>query len=384
MCFFGCFGDLCVVQHADMIGTCTGAPLRWTKRRRLTPDSACWASITMATGQWGAGGGLGRSARGAYRKMGSVGPLAMEKQWGAVPSGKAGRSCGVPSLCRAPGLELVPGYERVYLVGIERSFEGDQRMRLMQEQQEDILDSWEKEDIQWGVDESLAELAELSRTAGLQVVPPVPASPHPPASAIEGRWRAGARGASEGKGPQRLPQRRLGRRLEEVAEAVGGGYCRLQMALRLALAARGTVAGYGLGALEGGYLPPFQCIPGGGGFLLLLLLTIHHARGPVALTHAGPAEFAPPPPPPLDACPHPRAQQTANETNPLPSLTAVAHAVWVVCWGRVKAQQARPTAGHALRCPGSTALVGLRGGPWRGRAGMHQKGTGPRGSPRGG
>ena len=36
----------------------------------------------------------------------------------------------------------------------------------------------------------------------------------------------GCRDASEGKGPQRQLQRRLGRRLEEVAEAVGGGYCR--------------------------------------------------------------------------------------------------------------------------------------------------------------
>ena len=30
----------------------------------------------------------------------------------------------------------------------------------------------------------------------------------------------------EGKEPQRWPQKRLGRRLEEVAKAVGGGYCR--------------------------------------------------------------------------------------------------------------------------------------------------------------
>ena len=60
------------------------------------------------------------------------------------------------------------------------------------------------------------------------------------------------RGAFEGKGPQRWPQRRLGRRLEEVAKAVGGGYCRLQMPLRLALGVRGTVAGHRLGALEGG------------------------------------------------------------------------------------------------------------------------------------
>ena len=40
--------------------------------------------------------------------------------------------------------------------------------------------------------------------------------------------------------------------LEAVAEAVGGGYCRLQMPLRLTLGVRGTVAGHRLGALERG------------------------------------------------------------------------------------------------------------------------------------
>ena len=50
--------------------------------------------------------------------------------------------------------------------------------------------------------------------------------------------------ASEGKGPQRRSQRRVDRRLEEVAKAVGGGYYRLQMPLRLALAVRGTAAGH--------------------------------------------------------------------------------------------------------------------------------------------
>jgi hypothetical protein len=52
-------------------------------------------------------------------------------------------------------------------------------------------------------------------------------------------------------------------RLEEVAKAVGGGYCRLQTPLKLALGVRETVAGPRLGALEGGRgcLPPFQCIP---------------------------------------------------------------------------------------------------------------------------
>ena len=66
------------------------------------------------------------------------------------------------------------------------------------------------------------------------------------------------RDALEGKGLQRRPQKRLGRRLEEVAKAVGGGYCRLQMPLRLALGVRETVGGHRLGALEagGGGVPP--------------------------------------------------------------------------------------------------------------------------------
>ena len=62
----------------------------------------------------------------------------------------------------------------------------------------------------------------------------------------------GGRDALEGEGPQRRPQKRFGRRLEEVAEAVGGGYCRLHMPLKLALGVRGTVAGHRLGALQGG------------------------------------------------------------------------------------------------------------------------------------
>ena len=68
-------------------------------------------------------------------------------------------------------------------------------------------------------------------------------------------WGVG-RDALEGKAPQRRPQKRLGRRLEEVAKAGGGGYCRLQMPLKLALAVMGTVAGHRLGALEGGGYPP--------------------------------------------------------------------------------------------------------------------------------
>ena len=78
----------------------------------------------------------------------------------------------------------------------------------------------------------------------------------------------GGRDALEGKGPHWQPQRRFDRRLEGVAEAVGGGYCRLQTPSKLALAFRGTVARHRLGALEGGGggdPPPFPCIPGGGG-----------------------------------------------------------------------------------------------------------------------
>ena len=70
-----------------------------------------------------------------------------------------------------------------------------------------------------------------------------------------------ARDALEGKGPQRRPQKRLDRRLEGVAKAVAGGNCRLQMPWKLALAVRETVA-IGWAPWRGGYLPPFQCIPG--------------------------------------------------------------------------------------------------------------------------
>ena len=73
----------------------------------------------------------------------------------------------------------------------------------------------------------------------------------------------GGGGALEGKGPQRRPQRRLGRRLQEVAEAVGGGYYRLQMPLSLALGAREAVAGHRLGASEGGAPPPSNASLGG-------------------------------------------------------------------------------------------------------------------------
>ena len=57
----------------------------------------------------------------------------------------------------------------------------------------------------------------------------------------------------------------LDRPLEDVAKAVAGGSCQLQMPLKLTLAVRETVAGHRLGALKGGggYLPFFKYIPGG-------------------------------------------------------------------------------------------------------------------------
>ena len=73
-----------------------------------------------------------------------------------------------------------------------------------------------------------------------------------------GPWPS--RDAFNGKAPRRQPQRGLDRRLEDVAEAVGGGYCRWQMPLRPALAVRRIVAGHRLGALEGGG-GGFQYIP---------------------------------------------------------------------------------------------------------------------------
>ena len=55
---------------------------------------------------------------------------------------------------------------------------------------------------------------------------------------------------------------------------MGGGYCRLQMPLRLALGVRGTVAGHRLGALEGG----------GGGQLFFLLSCIYSAFAIAGMT----------------------------------------------------------------------------------------------------
>ena len=61
---------------------------------------------------------------------------------------------------------------------------------------------------------------------------------------MEWRWKRHLRG-----GGRWNP---LGRRLERVAKAFGGGCCQLQMALKPALGVRGTAAGHSLGALEVG------------------------------------------------------------------------------------------------------------------------------------
>ena len=66
---------------------------------------------------------------------------------------------------------------------------------------------------------------------------------------------AGTRDAIEGKGPQRGF-----RHLEEVAKAVGGGYCWLYHSM-LAVAVRKRMAGLWAGG-PGGELSLLQCIPG--------------------------------------------------------------------------------------------------------------------------
>ena len=60
---------------------------------------------------------------------------------------------------------------------------------------------------------------------------------------VQRQWHGDGRG---------IPKEMESMGLEEVAEAVGCGYCRLQMPLKLALGVRGTVAGHKLGALKGG------------------------------------------------------------------------------------------------------------------------------------
>ena len=76
----------------------------------------------------------------------------------------------------------------------------------------------------------------------------------------------------------------------EVAKAVGGGYCRLHMALKLARGVRGTVAGHRLGTIEvgGGMLPPCNASLGMPPSLSSLLML---AMGPRVLNSAPPMLF---------------------------------------------------------------------------------------------
>ena len=73
-----------------------------------------------------------------------------------------------------------------------------------------------------------------------------------PSFGNEGLACSGGQGSIRREGTSDAPQRQLDRRLEEVAKAIGGGYCRLQMPLTLALGVRDTVAGHKLGGLKGG------------------------------------------------------------------------------------------------------------------------------------
>ena len=103
----------------------------------------------------------------------------------------------------------------------------------------------------------------LRCTGGVQVQPLTGTPP-----TCVGFRGLGGRDALEGKAPQRGAPTPPHRRLEEVDKVVGGGYCRLQIPFTLALGIRGTVAGYGLGALDGwggGASPHSNASLGGGG-----------------------------------------------------------------------------------------------------------------------
>ena len=58
-------------------------------------------------------------------------------------------------------------------------------------------------------------------------------------------WREGGGGCIRTEGASEVAPKRLDRRLEEVAKAVEGGYCRLQMPLKLALGVRRQQLGVG-------------------------------------------------------------------------------------------------------------------------------------------
>ena len=91
------------------------------------------------------------------------------------------------------------------------------------------------------------------------------------------------RDTSEGKAPQRRPQKRLDRRLTEVVRAVGGGYRRLQTPLKLAPAVGGTVDGCRLCTLEGrggGATPPPSNASPLGAYLEVVVIGETGSKGP--------------------------------------------------------------------------------------------------------
>ena len=80
---------------------------------------------------------------------------------------------------------------------------------------------------------------------------PPPALLIPDKQHVTGDWGRG-QGCNRKEGTSEAVRQAVG----GVAKAVRGGYCRLQMPLKLALAVREAVAGHRLGALEGGGVPP--------------------------------------------------------------------------------------------------------------------------------
>ena len=181
----------------------------------------------------------------------------------------------------------------------------------------------------------------------------------------------GGRAALEGKGPPRRPRRRLGRRLEEVAEAVGGGYCRLQMPLRVALGVRETVAGHRLDALEGGggvTSPPsnaslWEREGGGGG------IPQKKAEG-LPLNRSRPGR-PPPRPPPPHTHPHHQPQSTAHGSStaasaptgggPVTGWTGTCHAPSEMGCGPATPTQRPPEGGTRQQGHSATGTQSRKG-----------------------